>query len=81
MFSASPNWEKLKQIIADELYVLPDKITLNASLEELVDGDVIEIITLSMAVEEEFGIFIGDDTLSEIKIVSDLLAYVDKHAH
>jgi acyl carrier protein len=78
----SPNWEKLKQIIADELYVPPSRITPEASLSDLAGPGwdaAVDLIALTMALEDEFKVSFEDIYFDEIEIISDLLAYIDEH--
>jgi len=81
MFSASRNWEKLKQIIADKLYVPSSKITPEASLYDLAGpgwNDAIDLVELIMDIEHEFNVSIDDETASTT--VGSILALIDKHA-
>lgn len=68
--------EKFKQvqrIIAEQLEIAPDTITLESSLVDDLDADSLDVIELVMAFEEEFDIKIPDEALESIKTVGDIV--------
>ncbi len=68
--------EKFKQvqrIIAEQLEIAPDTITLESSLVDDLDADSLDVIELVMAFEEEFDIKIPDEALENIKTVGDIV--------
>ena len=70
--------EKMKEIIADQLGVSEDEVTLEASFKEDLDADSLDLFELVMALEEEFDIEIQPtqvepNTWRNIKKISDLV--------
>ena len=53
--------EKVKKIIVDQLGVSADEVTMDASFVEDLGADSLDLTELIMAMEEEFGIEIGDE--------------------
>ena len=49
-------FEKLSALIAEQFNVDPDTITMDTSFEDDLNADSVDIVDLSMALEEEFGI-------------------------
>ena len=43
-------------------------------------ADSLDIVELSMALEEEFGVTIADEELPNMKTVGDLVKYLEDHA-
>ena len=48
--------EKMKEIIADQLGVSEDEVTLEASFKEDLDADSLDLFELVMALEEELSL-------------------------
>ena len=69
---------KMNTAIAEVLSVSPDQITPTASITTDLGADSLDAVELSMALEEIFGITIGDDALIDIKIVQDVYNLVAK---
>ena len=70
-------FDKVKEIIVDELHINPDKVTLEANLAEDLGADSLDAVELIMALEDEYGITIDDDEARKIKTVKDLVDYIE----
>ena len=68
--------EKMKEIIADQLGVSEDEVTLEASFKEDLDADSLDLFELVMALEEEYDVEIPSDDLAELNTVGDLINYL-----
>ena len=69
-------FDKIAALLAEQFGVEQDTITMDTSFEDL-GADSLDIVELSMAVEEEFGVEeMEEDDLSGISTVSDLVRYV-----
>lgn len=67
-------FEKLSALIAEQFNVDADSITMETSFEDDLNADSVDIVDLSMALEEEFGIEeLGEDEASSITTVGDLV--------
>ena len=67
-------FEKLSALIAEQFNVDVDSITMDTSFEDDLNADSVDIVDLSMALEEEFGIDeLGEDEASGITTVGDLV--------
>ena len=75
----SPNFEKVKEIIVDQLDVEADQVTADASFIEDLGADSLDTVELVMALEENFDIEIPDEDAEKIKSVKDAVAYIDKN--
>ena len=65
--------EKMKEIIADQLGVSEDEVTLEASFKEDLDADSLDLFELVMALEEEYDVEIPSDDLAELNTVGESL--------
>ena len=67
-------FEKLSALIAEQFNVDADSITMETSFEDDLNADSVDIVDLSMALEEEFGIDeLSEDEASGITTVGDLV--------
>lgn len=73
-------FDKIKSIISDELNIDQAKITKEANIREDLGADSLDAVEVIMALEDEFGITIDDDTAQNFKTVGDLVDYVEKNA-
>ena len=71
-------FDRVKDIIVDELGVNAEDVKLTASLSDDLGADSLDAVELIMAIEEEFDIEIPDEIASEMKIVQDIVSYLEK---
>ncbi len=71
-------FEKLKNIIAEQFSVDPESITEETAFKDL--GDSMDLIELIMALEEEFDIEIDDEETDSIKTVGDAVEYIRQNS-
>lgn len=70
-------FEKIKKLIADQFAIDEDKITMDTSLVDDLDADSLDLVELSMAVEEEFGLGeMSEDDIKGIRTVGDIVDLV-----
>ena len=63
-------FEKLAALIAEQFNVDADSITMETSFTDDLNADSVDILDLSMALEEEFGIEeLGEEEASSITTV------------
>ncbi|CVI68325.1 MAG TPA: acyl carrier protein [Candidatus Anaerobutyricum stercoris] len=68
--------EKMKEIIAEQLGVEEDEISLETSFKEDLGADSLDLFELTMALEEEYDIEIPAEELGEIETVNDVVEYL-----
>jgi acyl carrier protein len=69
-------YEKVKDIIVEQLGVDEDKVTLEARFREDLEADSLDLVELIMAFEDEFGGEISDDEAQQIKTVGQAVDYL-----
>lgn len=70
-------FDKLKELIADNLGCEIEDIKRESNLIEDLEADSLDIVELTMAIEEEFGVAISDEELENVKTVEDILKNID----
>jgi len=73
--------DRVRAIVVKHLGVDAEKVTDEASFSETLGADSLDTVELVMVFEEEFGIEISDDAAVRIGKVSDVVAYIEKHAN
>ena len=71
-------FENVREIIAEELGVEEDKILIGSNLSEDLGADSLDAIELIMAIEEAFSIEIPDSEATKIKLVSDIVTFLEE---
>lgn len=70
-------FEKIAQLIADQLKIDPATIKPESRLLEDLQADSANIMMLIMDVESELGILVDDDALMRLKTVGDVVSYLE----
>lgn len=69
-------FEKIAGLLSEQFGVEADSITMDTSFEDL-GADSLDIVELTMAVEEEFGLEnMDEDDMSGVATVADLVRYL-----
>jgi acyl carrier protein len=73
-------FDKVKEIIVDQLGVEEEEVTPEASFIDDLGADSLDIVELIMALEEEFGLEIPDDEAEKISTVNDAVEYIRENS-
>ena len=69
--------ERVKKIVVEHLGVEPEKVVDKASFIDDLGADLLDIVELVMAFEEEFGVEIPDDAAETILTVGDAVKFLE----
>ena len=73
-------FEKLVALIAEQFNVDEDSITMDTSFVDDLNADSVDLMDLSVALEEEFGIEeMADEDVSSIATVGDVVRFLQSH--
>uniref|UniRef100_A0A7S1VJ19 Acyl carrier protein n=1 Tax=Grammatophora oceanica TaxID=210454 RepID=A0A7S1VJ19_9STRA len=72
------NMSKLVGIITEQLECDEDKVTLEASFQDDLEADSLDVVEMVMAVEEAFEIEVDDDSSGGMSTVGDVVSYLDE---
>lgn len=73
-------FEKIKEIIIEQLNVEEDLITMDTHLMKDLEADSLDAVEIIMAIEDEFGIEVPDEDAEKFQTVSDIVSYVEAKA-
>jgi acyl carrier protein len=72
--------EKVKNIIVEQLGVDQDEVKGESSFVDDLGADSLDVVELVMALEEAFGLEIGDEDAEKLTTVKKVVDYVEAHA-
>lgn len=67
---------RVSKVVVEELGVKPEEVNESSSFQEDLGADSLDVVELVMAFEEEFGIDIPDDDVTNLKTVGDAVKYI-----
>ena len=70
--------DKIKDIMETELGKNRNDVTLECDIIKDLGLDSLDIVTLIMAVEDEYGFTADDDEIAALKTVGDVVNYIEK---
>jgi acyl carrier protein len=73
-------YEKICQLISEQFVVDEDSVTENTAFIEDLDADSLDVVELTMALEQEFGLpETPEEAIKTIRTVGDLMNYVENN--
>ena len=72
-------FEKVRDMIASQLQVAPESITMESRLVEDLKADSANVMVMILEMETEFGMEVEDEVILQLKTVGDILDYIEKH--
>jgi len=70
-------FDKIKEILVDQLDVNEDSITLESVITDDLGADSLDVVDLVMSLEEEFDVEIPDEDIESIKTVEDIVKFIE----
>jgi acyl carrier protein len=70
-------FERIKEIIVNQLGVEPDKVVMEARFKEDLEADSLDLVELIMEFEDVFGGEISDEEAQKIKTVGQAVEYLN----
>lgn len=72
-------FEKIRDIICDQLELDKDEITLESNLMEDLGADSLDLIDLVMSIEDEFDVEVPDSAIENIKTIADAVKFIEEN--
>ena len=72
-------FEKVRDMIAEQLQVDASTITESSRLIEDLRADSANVMVMILELETEFGIEVEDEVILNLKTVGDVVKYIESH--
>jgi len=72
-------FERVKEIIVEQLDVEESEVTMEASFRDDLEADSLDVVELVMELEDEFDIEIADEEAESINTVGDAVNYIEEN--
>ena len=72
-------FEKVKEILAEQLDADPDEMTMDTTIAEELDADSLDVVELLMSIEDEFDVEIPDEEIENLKTIGDVVEYIQNN--
>lgn len=72
-------FEKVRDMIASQMQVAPESITMESRLVEDLKADSANVMVMILEMETEFGMEVEDEVILQLKTVGDIVDYIEKH--
>ena len=69
-------FDKIKEMIVDQLDVEADEVTMDASIQDDLGADSLDLFELVMALEEKYEVEIPSEELAELTTVGAVMEYL-----
>ena len=72
-------FEKVKQMLAEQLDADIDSLTTETNIAKDLDADSLDVVELLMTIEDEFNIEIPDEEIENIRTIGELTEYIQEN--
>ena len=71
-------FEKIKEILAEQLDADPEEMTMDTKIAEDLEADSLDVVEL-MSIEDEFEVEIPDEEIENLKTIGDVVEYIQNN--
>ena len=72
-------FEKVQGILADQLDLDADDITMESSLTEDLGADSLDFVDIVMSLEDEFDAEFPEEDMEGVKTIGDVVRYIEEN--
>lgn len=72
-------FEKIKEILAEQLDADPEEMTMDTKIAEDLEADSLDVVELLMSIEDEFEVEIPDEEIENLKTIGDVVEYIQNN--
>ena len=72
-------FEKIKEILAEQLYADMDEMTMETNIAKDLGADSLDVVELLMSIEDEFEVEIPDEEIENIRTIGELTEYIQNN--
>lgn len=68
--------DRVRDLIAKQFGVAPEQLDLNANLHVEFDGDSLDVVEITMGIEDDFDIDVPDEQMAKFTTGQEIVDYV-----
>ena len=72
-------FEKLREIISEQLEISEELITMESNIRDDFDADSLDFVDIVMSVEDEFGVEVPEEAVENLKTVGDVVRFIEEN--
>ena len=72
-------FERIRQILCDQLDLEEDRITIESDIVEDLEADSLDVVDLVMTLEDEYGMEVPDDQIEGFRTVGDIVRFIEEN--
>ena len=72
-------FDEVREIISNQLEISEDEIENDSRLYEDLGAGSADMVDIGMTIEEQYSIEVTEDTLEEMEIVGDIVAFIESN--
>lgn len=72
-------FERIRQILCDQLDLEEEKVTMESDIVEDLEADSLDVVDLVMSIEDEYGLEVPDDQIENFRTVGDVVRYIEEN--
>ena len=73
-------FEKIKEMLAEQLDADAESMTLETDIADDLGADSLDVVELLMAIEDEFEVEIPDEEIENLKTIGALVDYIQNNS-
>ncbi len=70
-------FEKVREILCEQLEIDPDEVTLDTNIVDDLGADSLDLVDFVMSLENEFDKEIPDEDIENIRTIGDIVSYIE----
>ncbi|MBR6479333.1 MAG: acyl carrier protein [Clostridia bacterium] len=70
-------FEKIRAMIAEQLEIEEESITMDSALIEDLGADSLDVVDLVMSIEDEFEIEVPDEAIENMRTIGDAVRFIE----
>ena len=72
-------FEQIRDIIAEQLNVNPETLTLETNLMKDLNIDSLDAVEIVLAIEDRFGVEIPDEDIENLQVIQDFINAIERN--
>ncbi len=72
-------FERIRDLLAEQLDIEPSTITMDSDIMEDFDADSLDIVDMVMTLEDEFEVEVPDEVVENLRTVGDVVRFIEEN--